>query len=112
MSEKVICRETCKSCKVVKDVTMLTMAECIGCGQHVCLECACSDTETELFIETTGKGTITQGHDDPDLNGPCGWLCPKCFRKQFGKEPKRSSWTNDSHSSGETQKSGKKTKKK
>ena len=108
MAEKVINRETCKSCKDIKDVSMLTMSECVGCHEDVCLDCACSQSEAELFMTTTGKGKVIRDDPDPEMNGPCGWVCPSCFRNQFGKEPKRLGWTENSPSSGDIVKSGQK----
>ena len=100
-------REVCSSCKKVHDADVgRGMMNCLSCKKYVCLNCACSEGETELFIQTTGKGKIISGDPDPDMNGPCGWVCPSCFIKQFGQQPKRVSWTDNSPSSGETVVSG------
>lgn len=99
-------RESCVKCKSVFDVEIGTMAECIYCKKLVCIDCACSEQDTIKFIKTTGHGKIIDGHKDPDMNGPCGWLCPICFSNQFNTLPEKPKWTNESPSSGEIAESG------
>ena len=92
-------KETCLSCKVVKDFTTELM-ECISCKDLVCIDCTVTEEDTTSFIKKTGKGEIFSGHKDPDMNGPCGWVCPKCYVGHMGIEPKGTAWTENSPSSG------------
>ena len=93
-------REQCCACKTITDVEIGTTSECIGCKQLVCINCAVSMRETETFIKKTGKGKIISGDPDPDMNGPCGWVCPTCYKKATGLDKETPKWTDDSPSYG------------